>query len=52
MARVEEHVLPLESERLQKLFGINSQIAKLLIYNKEVVPGRVTLILVKEELGF
>ena len=50
--RVEEHVFPLEDDRLQRALGVHTQLAKLLIYNKEVVPGRVTIILVKEELGF
>ena len=33
--RIYEHSLPLESERLKKLFGIRSNVSKLLIYNKE-----------------
>ena len=52
LRRVEEYSLPLEDQRAQKAYGIHSEIAKLLIFNKEVIPGRITLILVKEELGF
>ena len=52
LRRVEEYSLPLEDQRAQKAYGIHSEIAKLLIFNKEVTPGRITLILVKEELGF
>ena len=49
--RIEEHALPLESERLQKVFGIPSATNKLLIVNGER-PGRTTVILIKEAVGF
>lgn len=54
MKRIYDYVLPLESERLAKAFGkpIASNVSKLLIVSKEVRPDRVTLILVKEPLGF
>lgn len=52
MQRLEEHVLPLESERARKAYGVpGSSINKLLIVNKEF-PGRVTIIIVKEKLGY
>lgn len=50
--RIYEYVLPLESERLKKVYGVPSNVSKLLIINKEIIPGRVTLIFVKEKLGF
>lgn len=50
--RVYDYVLPLESERLKKAYGVPSNVSKLLIFNKEVVPGRVTIIFVNESLGF
>lgn len=52
MKRIYEYVLPLESERMQKLYGFNSFVSKLLIINKEIMPNRLTLIMVKENLGF
>jgi L-lactate utilization protein LutC len=52
MKRVEEYTLPLESARAFKAYGIYSSISKLLIVNKEFLPGRTTMILVKENLGF
>lgn len=53
MKRVEEYVLPLESERARKAYGTKgSQISKLLISNKEPQSGRTTIILVKEALGY
>ena len=51
--RIYEHSLPLESERAKKAYGVpGSAVNKILIINKEVQPGRVKLILVKEKLGF
>ena len=52
MKRVEEYTLPLESARVFKAYGMRSSINKLLIVNKESRPGRTTMILVKENLGF
>ena len=53
MRRIYEYTLPLESERAKKAYGApGSAVNKLLIVNKEVVPNRITIILVKERLGF
>lgn len=50
--RIYDYVLPLESERAKKAYGVpGSFVSKLLIFNREV-PGRITMILVKESLGF
>lgn len=52
IARIFEHVLPLESERARKAYGApGSSVNELLIVEKQR-PGRVTLIFVKEKLGF
>jgi hypothetical protein len=50
--RIEQRSLPLESERLQKAVGRQSEIGKVLIIRKEANPTRSTVILVKENLGF
>jgi len=50
--RIEEYSYPLEDERLRALLGISTKVAKVLVTNFESVPGRVTAIIVKEELGF
>ena len=50
--RLYEHTLKLESERLKKLYGVPSFVSKLLIMNRENIKGRITMILVKEKLGF
>ena len=52
LKRIEEHSLPLESERLKKIYGIPSNISKILIINRESIPNRMKLIFVKEKLGF
>lgn len=49
--RVYEYCLPKESERLKKVFGVESSVGKLLVVNKEIKPGRITMILVKEKMG-
>lgn len=52
LKRVAEYVLPLEDERAFKAYGVHSAVNKLLIVQKEFMPGRTTVILVKENLGF
>lgn len=50
--RIYEYVFPLEDKRARLAYGMGSGVNKLLIFNKEVAPGRITMILVKEKLGF
>jgi hypothetical protein len=50
--RVEEHSLPLEDARAREAYGMGSSINKLLVVNAEITPGRTTVILVRESLGF
>jgi LUD domain len=52
MQRVREHVFPLEDARAKKAYGRGSAIAKWAIIEQEKTPNRITLILVKEKLGF
>jgi hypothetical protein len=50
--RIYEWSLPLESERAKKAYGVpGSSVNKILISAKDY-PGRTTIILVKERLGF
>ena len=51
MRRIEEYAFPLEDQRVQA-YGIHSGVNKVLIVNKEISPGRITMIIVKEELGY
>ncbi len=54
--RLVEHVVPQESARARKAYGLpesfNSGPSKVLIFNKEVQPGRVKIILMNEDAGF
>lgn len=51
--RVRDYVLPLEDKRMKAAGASGSQIAKLLIFEREAYrKGRVTLVLVNEKLGF
>lgn len=50
--RVYEYTLPLEDARARKVYGVGSSVSKILIVNKESAPGRITIIFVKEKLGF
>ena len=52
MRRLEEYVVPLEDVHMQHLYNAHTNLSKLLIINKEIRPGRITMIIVKEELGF
>lgn len=54
MKRIYEYVLPLEAVRANKAYNITtgSHVSKLLIVNRENQPGRITVILVNEALGF
>jgi len=52
LRRVEEHCLPLESARTQVAYGSPSAITRLLILNAELHPGRGTVLLLREAIGF
>jgi LUD domain len=52
LRRVEDHCLPLESARAQKVYGQPSAINRLLILNAEPEPGRGTVLLLREAIGF
>ncbi|MBS3060710.1 MAG: lactate utilization protein [DPANN group archaeon] len=50
--RIEEYAFPLEDQRALKAYSMHSGINKELIVHKEVMPGRITIVFVKEKLGF
>jgi len=52
LRRVNEYAFPLEDARAQLAYGIHSAVNKVLIINREVTPGRITVVLVDEVLGF
>jgi hypothetical protein len=52
LRRLNEHVVPLEEEHMQQLYKVGTAVNQMLIVNRASRPGRITMIIVKEELGF
>lgn len=52
LRRLERYAYPLEDARARVAYGRGSAVAKVLILNREYVPGRATVILTPEALGF
>lgn len=56
MNRIKEYIVPKESERSRKAYGLpdyyNTNISKLLIFNKELNPERLKIVFVNQVLGF
>jgi L-lactate utilization protein LutC len=50
--RIEDFVFPLEDARALAAYGVHSGVNKILIINREYMPGRITVVLVDEVLGF
>ena len=52
MRRVEEHSLPLESARAQRVYGVPSAVNRLLVLHADYQPGHGTVLLLREASGF
>ena len=52
LRRINDYSLPLEDARAQAAYGIHSAVNKVLIINREITPGRITVVFVDEVLGF
>lgn len=52
LRRLEEHALPLESARAQAVYGFPSAINRMLVLNAEPHPGRGTVLILREAIGF
>jgi hypothetical protein len=52
LRRINEYAFPLEDARAQAAYGIHSAVNKVLIINREITPGRITVVFVDEVLGF
>jgi L-lactate utilization protein LutC len=50
--RIDEYAFPLEDARAQTAYGVHSGVNKVLIVKREWMPGRTTVVLVDESLGF
>jgi LUD domain len=49
--RIQEHVFPYEDARLRDQMGIGTKITRTLILESDFMPGRTTVILVREPIG-
>jgi hypothetical protein len=52
LRRIDEYAYPLEDARAQAAYGIRSAVNKVLVINREIARGRITVVLVEEVLGF
>jgi hypothetical protein len=52
MRRVYDYAYPLEDARAQAESGVHSAVNKVLIIDRELTPGRITVVFVDEVLGF
>jgi LUD domain len=52
LLRINEYAWRLEDARAQAAYGIHSAVNKVVIINREITPGRITVVLVDEALGF
>jgi hypothetical protein len=52
LRRINEYCLPLETEHMRQLYNAGTGVNKVLIVNREFRPNRITMIIVKEELGY
>ena len=52
LRRIEGYSLPLEDARALEAYGVHSAINKVVIVNREINPGRITVVLVDEAIGF
>jgi hypothetical protein len=51
LQRVTEYVQPYEDARLREQMGVGTQLARILILERDFMPGRTTVILVREPVG-
>lgn len=50
--RIQEYCYPFEEEHMQQLYNVGTNVDKILVVNSESRLNRITMIIVKEELGF
>jgi hypothetical protein len=49
--RIQEYVFPYEDARLRETLGVGTQITRTLILERDFVPGRTTIVLVRDPIG-
>jgi len=50
--RLHEHIVPLEDARMKKTGAPGTFIGKMVVYEREGIPDRISTILIKERLGY
>ncbi len=50
--RIDEYSFPLENRRAHQAYGQGSVVAKILLFRREPVAGRSTVIVIRDRLGF
>ncbi|HKS59646.1 MAG TPA: LUD domain-containing protein [Thermoplasmata archaeon] len=50
--RLREYTFPLEDARARQVYGTGSAVGKVLLVQRELQVGRITMVIVKEKLGF
>lgn len=52
LRRMREHCIPMENQRMKSVGYPGTTLSRILIYEREIDPNHITIILVKEKLGF
>jgi len=52
MRRIREYVTPYEDARLRAQMGVGTKLARVLILEQDFMPGRTTVILVRQPVGY
>lgn len=52
LRRIEAHCVPMEEQHMQELYKMSTGLNKVLIVNREIRPDRITMIIVREALGY
>jgi len=52
LLRITEHVQPYEDQRLREQMGVPTALCRILILERDYRPGRTTIILVRQPVGF
>ena len=52
LLRINEYAYRLEDARAGAAYGVRSAVNKVLVINREIIAGRITVVLVDEVLGF
>ena len=52
LLRINEYAYRLEDAHARAAYGVRSAVNKVLVINREIIAGRITVVLVDEVLGF